>query len=138
MRFLRVRGWHPEEKDRDRQFIVEAVNGTPIAAEGRLYAMTRDGSGTYSVYDVRRGIFVFGGQDEGRVRQIVGAPGFRERAEKCRRAMIQNCHEEKRMERRVREEYEQRGKQDEGLRKVWKVACKPYATQEDMICLERL
>lgn len=138
MRYIRVRGWFREALDPDARCIIEETEGSPIRAGGRLYAMSRDSCGTYSVYDVRRGIFVFGGQDEGRVRQIVGAPGFRERAEKCRRAMIQNCHEEKRMERRVREEYEQRGKQDEGLRKVWKVACKPYATQEDMICLERL
>lgn len=138
MRFLRVRGWYPEEKDRDRQFIVEAVNGTPIAAEGRLYAMTRDGSGTYSVYDVRTGLFVFGGQTIERAWKIIKKPRFRERAEQSIRWMVSAWHATAAMMARIRAEYEYRGKQDMELQKVWETANRQVVTESDAKSIEDL
>lgn len=139
MKFIRVRGWFREEVDPQRRFLIEEVEGIPIAVEGRLYFLTRDSSGTYSVYEAQHGALIFGGQTLEQTRRIISIPGFRERADSSIAAFRKQAHgESDRMRKSVKEKYEKRGRKDEQLRNVWKIANRQYVTREDAEWLKRM
>ncbi len=138
MRFIRTRGWFKEEPP-ERQFIVEEVEGDPVAVEGKLFFVSYDKSGTCSVYDAKKGMFIFGGQKREVTMRILKTPGFRDRAWDSLHLFVQHSHRAaKAMMTRIREEYETRGQQDEELRRVWEMANRQAVSPEDVEWLKRV
>lgn len=142
MRFIRTRGWFREENP-EKQFIVEEVEGEPVAVEGKLFFVSYDKSGTdkngtCSLYDAQKGMFIFGGQKREMVMRILQTPGFRDRAKDSLLLFLQQHHRAaKVMMTRIREEYEERGQQDEELRRVWEMANRQVVSREDVEWLKR-
>ena len=141
MRFIRTRGWFKEEPP-ERQFIVEEVEGDPVAVEGKLFFVSYDKSGTdkngtCSVYDAKKGMFIFGGQKREVTMRILKTPGFRDRAWDSLHLLMQHSHRAaKAMMTRIREEYETRGQQDMELQKVWETANRQVVTESDAKSIE--